>query len=287
MIMNFTLSIFNHGNNFTHLTISRPVNTRLFSLLKPRALPRIGLGLALMWLAAMTAQAANLFTNSSFENGAWGGGQSFVDANNATSLSNSSTTINGWTTNLGSTWVQDSSRVTDANRMLWLGPPSVGTNVCISQKVNLFGSGDPSLQLVANNRYTLTVDYALFDPNDPTAALPGLSTFQVYYLLGTNAGGDDPFSQTFLLNTTDVVSPWSNGLGGSGLDWSQATLSFDLPSTAGYDYMKFFLSAPKATASVQSRGVLIDNSSLALAIPEPGALMLLTALAFQGRRRRR
>ena len=51
--------------------------------------------------------------------------------------------------------------------------------------------------------------------------------------------------------------------------------------------MKFFLSAPKATASVQSRGVLIDNSSLALAIPEPGALMLLTALAFLGRRRRR
>lgn len=263
------------------------MNARLSTLLKPLALPRLRLGLALMWLATVPVQAANLFTNSSFEDGTWGGGQSFVDANNATSLSNSSTTINGWTTNIGSTWVQDSSRVTDANRMLWLGPPSVGTNDCISQKVNLFGSGDPSLQLVANNRYTLTVDYALFDPNDPTAAQPGLSTFQVYYLLGTNAGGDNPFTQTFLLNTTDIVSPWSNGLGGSGLNWTQATLTFDLPSTAGYDYMKFFLSAPKATASVQSRGVLIDNSGLALAIPEPGSLVLLTSLAFIARRRRR
>lgn len=263
------------------------MNSRLSTLLLPSCLARSGLGLAIWWIVAVPAMAANLFTNSSFESGTWGGSQSFVDSSNATSLSNSSTTISGWTTNIGSTWVQDSSRATDANRMLWLGPPSVGTNDCISQKVSLFGSGDPSLQLVASNRYTLTVDYALFDPNDPTASLPGQSTFQVYYLLGTNAGGDNPFTQTFLLNTTDIVSPWSNGLGGSGLDWNQATLTFDLPSTAGYDYMKFFLSAPKATASVQSRGVLIDNSSLALAIPEPGSLLLLAALAIFGKRRRR
>lgn len=240
-----------------------------------------------MWLSlgllvvTSPVSGANLFTNASFESGTWGGSQSFVDPNNATTLFNSSSTLTGWTTVIGSTWVQDTTRATDANRMLWLGPPSVGAWDCASQKVSLFSSGDPSLQLVANNRYNLLVDYSFFDPNDPTAALVGLSSFTAYYVLGTNAGGDDPFSQTTLFTNTGSVSNWN------ALQWNQASISFDLPNIAGYDYIKFFLSAPKATASVQSRGVLIDNASLSL-VPEPGSLILCgTLLGLAAHRRRR
>lgn len=254
---------------------------------RPRSLSRLLACLGFFMAMGSATQATNLFSNSSFENGTWGGSQSFVDSSNATTLFNSTSTITGWGTNIGSTWVQDIDRAPDASRMLWLGPPSAGSNVCINQKVSLASSGDPSTQLVAGNRYTLNVDYSFFDPNDPNASLAGLSTFQVYYLLGTNTGGDDPFSQTYLLNTTGAVSTWSDGLGGSGLTWNQASLSFDLPNITGYDYMKFFLSAPKATASVQSRGVLIDNSSLMLAIPEPNSLLLVgLSFAFLGRRRK-
>lgn len=246
----------------------------------PRLAKAAWLCLGLLVLAA-PASGANLFTNASFENGAWGGSQSFVNSNNATTLFNSSSTLTGWTTVIGSTWVQDPTRATDANRMLWLGPPSVGSFVCASQKVNVFTSGDPSLQLVANNRYNLLLDYSFFDPNDPTAALAGLSTFTAYYVLGTNAGGDDPFSQTTLFTNTGSVSNWN------ALQWNQASISFDMPNIAGYDYIKFFLSAPKATAFVQSRGVLIDNASLSL-VPEPGSLILCgTLLSLAAHRRRR
>ena len=253
------------------------------SLCRPRLRLVACAVLALMaWVSPM--RAANLFSNSSFENGTWGGSQTFVDPSNATSLFNSTSTITGWSTVTGSTWVQDATRTTDGNRMLWLGPPTAGSWTCISQKVSAFSSGDPSLQLVSGSRYTLSVDYSLFAPSDPTASLPGLSTFTVYYVLGTNSFGDDPFSQHTMFTDVDAVSDWSS------LQWNQLDIVFDMPSITGYDYIKFFLSAPKADAFTQSRGVLIDNAMLdytPLAIPEPGSLiMALAAMGLCARRRR-
>jgi hypothetical protein len=248
--------------------------------------------LVILALAPNSGWAANLFTNSSFETGAWGGAQTFVNPSNATTLSNSSTTVTGWTTSTGSTWVQDVNRATDLNRMIWLGAPAFGACTCLSQKVSLFSSGDPSTQLMRNNTYTMLVDAAFFDPTDPTASLAGLSTLQMYYVLGTNGGGDDPFSISTIFETTGSVSPWSNGFGGSGLQWNESTVTFTVPSAVGYDYMRFFLGAPKATGSTPSRGVLVDNASLTLAtaaIPEPGSVTMLASLALGlvGRRRRR
>jgi hypothetical protein len=238
-------------------------------------------------LMAWSAKAATLFTNSSFETGLWGGNQSFVNPNDATSLFNSTTTIDGWATSIGSTWVQEPTHTTDGNRMVWLGPPSVGSADCVNQKLSVSSTGDPAMQLIAGNDYSLSVDYAFYDPSDPTASNSNLSRFIVYYLLGTNSVGDIPFTQTTLYTNADVVSPWNDGFGGSGLIWKQATITFALPDITGYDYMKFFISAPKSTAGATSRGVLVDNASLAV-VPEPGSLLLCApALLMLARRQRR
>ena len=230
--------------------------------------------------------ATNLFGNASFESGTWGGGQSFVDPNNATTLFNSNSTVTGWTTNIGSTWVQDSAHAVDANRMVWLGPPSVGASDCISQRLSVSAFGDPASQLVVGNRYDLTIDYSFFAPSDPTAFDPTLSRFQIYYLLGNDSTGDNPFTQTILLDNSGSVSAWDDGLGGSGLVWNFADIGFDMPDITGYDYMKIFISAPKSTAGNTSRGVLVDNAMLTL-IPEPGSLMLCAFALLPSMRRRR
>ena len=240
-------------------------------------------GLAFSTLTPGIRAQNNLFTNPSFELGSISPVSSFVDPNNSMALFHSSSTITGWETNVGSTWVVDPTRAVDGDRMLWLGPPSAGSEECVIHRLAVAATGDPSTELVAGHRYSITLDYQFFDPADPTASSPADSTLAVYYTLGTNAGGDNPFTRHVLAQPFGDVDTWS------GLNWQSLSLEFDMPSIVGYDYMKFYFSAPKNAGATSSRGVLIDNTALSLVvIPEPGSLLcLLASLPLLGLGRRR
>lgn len=242
-----------------------------------------------LFLALLAGRAAmgqvNILNNSSFEVGLWSGGQNFVDPGNATALFSNTSTIGSWETHNGSTWVEDAARAVNGDRMLWIGPPQAGSELCTIYNTPVFSAGDAALHLIAGNRYNVSINFAFFDPADPMASSGEDSTLQIYYLLGSNALGDDPFSKVSLRNLQGEVAAWSSGLGGSGSLWNLASAEFDVPDITGYDYLKLYFSAPANTVATPSRGVLLDQASLSL-VPEPDSL-LLTVLGLLGMLSRR
>jgi hypothetical protein len=249
------------------------------------------LGLALVSLVAgqrVHAQT-NLITNGSFEAGAWGGTDSFVNSNNASNLLFWNTQVASWIPDSNSTWVQDPTRASDQNRMVWLGPPGAPYNqpiTYIAQTVSVAG-------LTAGQSYHLALDYDFLDPTDPNGLAAMNSTMQVYYMLGNamDMGGgnfmlmDDTNTKTGLLSEMGMTGSWNNA---GGLQWTQDGVDFTMPGLSSYDYLRIFIAAPPNGGATPSMGVLVDNVSL-VAVPEPGSL-LLTSMGLLGvlslRRRR-
>lgn len=226
------------------------------------------------------AGAQNLVTNGSFESGAWGGTESFVDSNNATTLMYWNNLVSNWTPNSGSTWVQDAVRAPDGNRMVWLGAPASGAETYISQPISTVSAGGG---LQGNQTYHLSLGYDFFDRSDPEGMMAMESTINIYYVLGTymfmgDPGNpmlmDDSFTRTALFTDSGMTDAWSTG---ASMDWQTASINFTTPSLTGYDYLRIYISAPQDTPSSPSMGVIIDNVSLNLAtVPEPGSLLLAT-----------
>lgn len=222
------------------------------------------------------AQAASLITNGSFEIGSWGGAQSFVDPGNATDAPWSGL-FDNWLT-FGSTWVQDAVRADDGNRMVWVQPG------------NYLQQTLATSALQSGQTYTLSLGYDFFDPSDPNNLMGMDSSIQIYYVTGyyyampghTMPMDDAPVQ---LYANTGMTDAWNEG---ANMDWQTANINFQLPSLAGKDYLRLYITAPSNSPGTPSMGVLIDNVSLNLAvIPEPGSLMLaVLGLMFYGRRRR-
>lgn len=232
-------------------------------------------------------KSAQLLLNNGFESGTWSGTYDFVDTNNATQLWTLPQLLPNWATATNSVWVDDPTRATQGGRFVWLDP-SYGPQVCVGQKLSYFTSGDSNTQVVGGATYQILADYAFFDPGDVDGSNPMLSSFEIYAIMGDNVFGDDPGSKIDLFLDSNSVSPWENGLGGSGLTWYQASITFTMPVITGYDYVKFYFSAPTDSVSSPSRGVAVDNLSLA-AVPEPSGVALLGVtglwLGFMRRKR--
>ena len=236
------------------------------------------------------AHAQNVVLNGSFESGNWSGTQAFVEPNNASTLLYWNNVVSKWTPNSGSTWVQDSLRASDGNRMVWLGPPTSSSETYISQPVSTLSAGG-SLQ--SNTAYRLTLDYDFFDLTDPSAGMAMDSTINVYYVLGTYMFMGDPempmlmddsFTKTSLYSDTGTIDSWLNG---ANMNWTTASIDFQTPNLTGYDYLRVFISAPQNSVPTPSMGVLVDNVSLSAApVPEPGSALLLSLGALLVRRRR-
>ena len=238
-------------------------------------------GLLAACTCVVEAQAQNLVSNGSFENGSWGGTASFVDPNNGTALLYWDGQVNGWVPNSNSVWVQDAVRAEDGNRMVWLGPPS-----SLYQLIS-------TTSLQSNQNYHLSLAYDFFDRNDPEGSMSMDSTLTISYVLGTymDMGGgsmmlEDDFSTfTSLYSTTGMTDAWSNG---ANMDWMTASFNFQLPDLDDNEYLRLIISAPSNSVPTPSMGVLIDNVSLTVAVvPEPASLLLvaLSALCCQRRRR--
>ena len=228
---------------------------------------------------------AQLFSNTGFESGTWSGTYDFVETNNATQLWSVPQLLPGWKTATNTDWVNDPIRAAEGGRFLWLDP-SFGPTVCVSNTLAVASSGDSSLGLVSGGTYDISASYAFFDPGDPTGGDPMNSSFEVYALLGDNSFGLDPGSRIDLYFDSGEVSPWNNGGSGSGFTWYDANIQFTLGDVTGYDYMTFFFSAPVHSELQPSRGVAVDNITLA-AVPEPSSLLLISALSAMCIRRRR
>lgn len=249
---------------------------------------RLGaLFLALTVFSPTVRAATNLITNGSFENGNWGGTDSFVNSNNASNLMFWNTQVGDWTPNSNSTWIQDAVRASDGNRLVWLGPPGAPYFTPITYISQTVAANT----LTAGQTYHLSLDYDFFDPSDPTGASSMDSTLKVYYILGTSmdmGGGsvmltDDINTQTTLLTETGMTDSWNS------LQWTQGGVDFTMPGLAGYDYLRIFFAAPPNGGSTPSMGVLIDNIGLSVAVvPEPGSLLLVAAgtVGLLARRRR-
>ena len=239
---------------------------------------------AVIWSPA-AVRGDQLFSNTGFENGTWSGTYDFVDTDNATQLWTLPQLLPGWKTATNTVWVDDPSRAAEGGRFLWLDP-SFGPTICVSNTLAVASSGDSSLGLVSGGTYSINASYAFFDPGDPTAGDPMNSSFEIYALLGDNSFGLDPGSRIDFYFDSGEVSPWTNGGTGSGLNWYDANIQFTLGDVTGYDYMTFFFSAPVHSELEPSRGVAVDNITLA-AVPEPGSLLLLCTLGASFVRRRR
>ncbi|MDB6116496.1 MAG: hypothetical protein JWO08_277, partial [Verrucomicrobiaceae bacterium] len=234
--------------------------------------------------------ATNLITNGSFENGNWGGTDSFVNSNNASNLMFWNTQVADWTPNSNSTWIQDPLRSSDGNRMVWLGPPGAPffTPITyISQTVAASG-------LTSGQSYHFSLDYDFFDRNDPSNTMSMDSSLKVYYILGMNmdmGGGnimlmDDLNTETTLLTQTGMTDTWNDP---SGLMWTQGGADFVMPDMTGFDYLRIYIAAPPNSVQTPSMGVLVDNLGLSVvAVPEPGSLFLAAAgcARLMSRRRR-
>ena len=258
------------------------------SLLFARTSARVLAGT--MWCLAMisAAHGANVILNSSFENGNWEGNQSFVDSTNATTLLYWNNVADRWTPNSGSTWVQDSLRATDGNRMVWLGAPTSNSETYISQPISTLSAGGA---LLSQTNYHLELDYDFFDPTDPMGMMPMDSTIQIYYTLGYYMFMGDPnmpmlmddFSRTVLFTDTGMTDSWMNG---AAMNWRTAGIDFTTPDLTGYDYLRLYIVAPRNTVQTPSMGVLVDNISLS-PVPEPGSLLTLGLAGLMGVWRRR
>jgi hypothetical protein len=228
---------------------------------------------------------AELLTNGSFETGTWGGSYDFVDTNNATQLWTNPQLLNGWRTSNHSVWINDPARATDADRFVWL-QHSKGNATTITQDLRYYTSGDSSTSIVGGSTYQLSLDFAYFDPGDVDGSNSMQSSLQVYYRLGTDAEDADPFTDTELMMDFNNVSPWADLSGGSGLTWHNGTMTFTLPNIPGYDFLRIYIASPQDSIATPSRGVAIDNISLA-AVPEPSALLALGSLGLLSLRRKR
>jgi hypothetical protein len=249
---------------------------------------------AILLASVSSVAAANLFTNSSFEQGSWTGLQAFVNPNNSTELT-TAPALTGWQTNPNTYWVEDPSRTPlgGGNRMLWLGPPSA-TNTCVTQTLDLFSIGNPQNQLVGLQTYRLSIDYAFFNPTNLSPAPGTPSALQIHYVMYSGGVPDpgsyyyfpeDPGDPTTPTNITGTLSPWTTS-GASGLGWTTATFDFVLPDVTGYDQIKFCFSAPFSTPSTPSAGVLVDRAGLTV-VPEPTSLLLSMIGGGLALRRRR
>lgn len=236
----------------------------------------------------LTATAAtNLITNGGFESGVWGGTDSFIDSNNASNLLFWNTQVANWVPDSNSTWIQDTTRASEGNRFVWLGPPGAPFN----QAITYISQTVATNTLASGLDYHLSLDFDFLDPNDPNNMMGMTSTLKVYYLLGNDmdmGGGnimlmDDINTQTDLLTESGITDSWNNP---SGLQWNSDGIDFTMPNLAGYDYLRIFFAAPPNTVQTPSMGVLVDNLSLSV-VPEPGSFVLLGAglLGLMGRRR--
>ena len=251
-----------------------------------RSLAGVACALALVagGVAGGAADGAQLFLNHGFETGTWGGQYDFVDSNNATALVPSPQYIPNWGTVGNSVWVEDPTRAAEGARFLWLDP-SNGPEVCTTYTMGYGLSGDTATQFVGGEEYTLSLNYAFFDPNDLTGSNPDLSSLEIYAVLGETGFGRDPSTREDIFLTSGSVSRWTAPGGGSGIQWMAADITFTMPALAGYDTISFFISAPSELSGQPTRGVAIDNMRLA-AVPEPGTVLLLAACGLVTRLRR-
>jgi MYXO-CTERM domain-containing protein len=240
----------------------------------------------------------NLFQNGSFESGTWTGSATFVDPNNATQLFTGTPTINQWESQSASYWVEDATRTPagGGSRMVWLGPPATSSNTAISQTLDVFTTGNATTQLVGGGSYTLSLNFAYFDREEPNPAASTPSALQLYYVLYDSNGDLDPGSYTYFpldpgnpSNPTALTGNLSSWSSGSGLLWHTASFDFQLPDVTGYSQIKFSVAAPQDSIATPSNGVLVDNVSLSAAspVPEPGAVGMLALSALVLWRRRR
>jgi hypothetical protein len=176
-------------------------------------------------------------------------------AKTRTTMSN--TDIANWTFDTGS-YVQDPTRATDGNRMVYLNGSG-----CVGQRFAVGTTIPGYTQLSVGQTYTLTFDWAPFDAANPNTPAAGNNT-QIYtdFYYTNEAWSASTFVNSFAdfqdLATGDFVtnprplSTWN------ALDWRRCRYKITLPSPpAGQNYLTIFL-----TSGSGAPKILIDNVKL-------------------------
>ncbi|MEQ1749913.1 MAG: GEVED domain-containing protein, partial [Prosthecobacter sp.] len=206
----------------------------------------------------------NLITNGSFETAnpttltfpdAFPSGGTAI-AKTRTTTSN--TDVANWSFDAGS-YINDPTHATDGSRMVHLN----NSGSCAGQQFAVGSVISGLTQLTAGQVYTLTFDWAPFDPSAPNTPPAGNNT-QIYTdLYYTNAAWtsstfvnsfadfQEPKANDFLLNPRPL-STWA------ALDWRRCRYKFTVPSApSGQNYLTLFLTAGGSTGKL-----LLDNVTL-------------------------
>lgn len=264
------------------------------------------LGIALTLLVSSTTSSAqNLVQNGGFENGAYVGGNTFVDNLNSLSLTfptsgheNAGNTLNYWGTD-SAQWIQDGTRATEGNRFLWLAG---GGTYCAGQELT-FGVGQT---LEGGATYRFAFDFAAVNfnggvPGDSTnlgnsgqtggrielnwvdstgSILSQLGSYETGQLTNGFAGGP------LTLQTAVAWNDLQLSVGTVGSGWNRGFVDVTLPGAGPSGATGVLVSFSNSNDQTNNTGLAIDNASVVL-IPEPGSSLLLGAALVAMFRRRR
>ncbi|MEL7497048.1 MAG: hypothetical protein AAFN77_05520 [Planctomycetota bacterium] len=163
------------------------------------------------------------------------------------------------------TWIEDSSRTYEGDRMFWLRDYNDPDTICAGRRFNGLTAGDV---------YDLKWSFAAFNPNNPTGTSTLTSKPIVEVMTWDTTIGDWVLWEPKLYLSDGQVS---DPLGGNqveyelqdwdNLNWTQSTSRFAIPELNGRP-MYLWVSMTN-----DSNGLLIDGITFT-AVPEPAALTL-------------
>jgi hypothetical protein len=228
--------------------------------------------------------SADLWTDGGFEGSlGWTGSDTFVGetatAGAAVNGATFFTLVHDDLITESGTWIEDSTRAFEGDRMFWLRDYDDPDTICVGHRFTGI--------LEAGVNYQLKFNFAAFDPDTPggTTSLVTKPIAEVMHNDGTGnvieelpvsfSNGDDrdPDAGTY---AEFAVSNWNN------LQWFEATVNFVAPEDNGQPVYIW------ASMTNDSAGMLLDGISL-VAVPEPTTagllLALLTVVGTQRRRR--